>query len=187
MPDQSNPFLIPPPPPGMPVVPGVQPPSPGRPDSSPQVGAPPVGVSTSSTSKLPPSTGPASPSGIIFFPSTPGAPPSAGAAWHLVLPDGSDLPIVKAVFIGRDPARTPDRPGADVRPIDDPARSLSKTHALLELDAGSLWVHDLNSTNGVVVAAPGSDPIIVQSGVRAVLTPDAEVRLGSYVMRVQRT
>ena len=74
-----------------------------------------------------------------------------------------------------------------MRPIDDPARSLSKTHALLELDAGSLWVHDLNSTNGVVVAAPGSDPIIVQSGVRAVLTPDAEVRLGSYVMRVQRT
>jgi hypothetical protein len=195
MPDPSNPFLIPPPPPGMPT-----PPAPAAPASTPTtppitiptIVAPPASTQTVtepttrhavSTARAAANDAPSDK--VVFFPATPGAPRSVGAGWRLVLADGSDVPVDRAMFLGRNPARTDDRPGAALVPIDDPARSLSKTHALLELDAGTLWVHDLDSTNGVAVVAPGQDPVLVEPGQRAAVIADAELRLGSYILTVE--
>jgi hypothetical protein len=166
-PDVNNPFLIPPPPPGTPA---------------------PVG--TTSTQRVAPSTEPArivppQSETVVFFPTTPGVAPKPQTGWTLNLADGSAVPVARAVFIGRNPARTPDRPGADLLPIDDPARSLSKTHALLELETGALFVHDLGSTNGIAVAEPGAEPVAVEPGVRWAVPAGSELRLGSYVIRVQ--
>ncbi|MEO7123924.1 MAG: FHA domain-containing protein, partial [Lacisediminihabitans sp.] len=98
---------------------------------------------------------------IVFFPSGVGAPAPAAAVapaalldavqqWRLVLPGGIGAKAVEAsLFIGRNPARAAERPEAELLPLVDPAKSLSKTHALLEVDDGVLWVHDLDSTNGV--------------------------------------
>jgi hypothetical protein len=169
-PDVNNPFLIPPPPPGTPA---------------------PTPVTTASSthsiaqSVEPVRAAPAQSETVVFFPTTPGAAQKPQAEWRLVLADGRAVPFARAVFVGRNPTRTPDRPGADLLPIDDPDRSLSKTHALLELDAGALFVHDLNSTNGVAIAAPGAEPVAVEPGVRAVVAPGCELRLGSYVIRVE--
>lgn len=171
-PDVNNPFLIPPPPPGTPSVTPV--------------------TTTSSTQRVAPSIiavpkVAAKNETVVFFPTTPGVAPKPEAEWRLELADGQTVPVARAVFIGRNPARTEDRPGADLLPIDDPARSLSKTHALLELEAGVLYVHDLNSTNGVVLAAAGTDPIAVEPGVRAAVTEGSELRLGNYAIRVAHT
>ncbi|MCU1513754.1 MAG: hypothetical protein JWO10_844, partial [Microbacteriaceae bacterium] len=106
------------------------------------------------------------------------APRHVAAGWHLILPgSGQDVPVTDSIFIGRNPSRTADRPQADLLAPDDPAKSLSKTHAMLEVQDGALWVHDLNSTNGVFVAAPGVDAIEVQPGTRCEVPSGAELEL----------
>jgi hypothetical protein len=203
-PDSNNPFLIPPPPPGMPaapeqptevpaalIVPPVRIPTVVAVPPIPTVTA--IPILTEPTVRHAVSTArvdaPDAADKIVFFAATPGAPRSVGAGWRLILADGSAIPVDRAMFLGRNPARTPDRPGAALVPIDDPARSLSKTHALLELDAGTLWVHDLDSTNGVVVAVavPGQAPMLVEPGERAAVAAETELRLGTYVLKVERT
>jgi hypothetical protein len=185
MPDSNNPFLIPPPPPGMPSAPAPAAPTPAQiaPPASTQTVTEPTTRHAVSTARA--TVNDSAPDKVVFFPATPGAPRSVGAGWRLILADGSDVPVDRAMFLGRNPARTDDRPGAALVPIDDPVRSLSKTHALLELDAGTLWVHDLDSTNGVAVVAPGQDPVLVEPGERAAVAAGAELRLGSYVLTVE--
>jgi hypothetical protein len=138
---------------------------------------------------------------IVFFPVTPGAPPvpstvdesttmmparTAAKVWRLVLPGGDQVvPVTGAVYLGRDPRDTMGRPDASLLPAVDPSRSLSKTHALVEVDAGRLWVHDLNSTNGVFVAAPGVDAIEVQPGTRVEVPNGADLELGEYIIQVR--
>jgi hypothetical protein len=144
---------------------------------------------------------------IVFFPSAPGLaavspitshaddpdatiarPPAvrdASPAWRLVLPDGEVVPVTAALFIGRNPARTAGLPEADLLAAIDPAKSLSKTHALVEIDDGELWIHDLDSTNGVFIAPAEGDVIEVEPGQRCDVPPGAEIELGEYVIRVE--
>ena len=111
---------------------------------------------------------------------------SSPPAWCLVLPTGQSVPFASVVIIGRDPIANAAWPGATLLPALDPAKSLSKTHALLEIDAGSLWVHDLASTNGVFVAAHGIDAVKVEPGTRVVVPDGAEVELGEFIVTVLR-
>ena len=110
----------------------------------------------------------------------------AAPTWRIVLPDGAaPVTIGGALFLGRKPVATPDRPGALELSIADPAKTVSKTHALLELDAGVLWVHDLNSTNGVFLAAPGAEAVEVQPGTRVPVPPGSDIELGEFVIQVE--
>ncbi|MHC5795513.1 FHA domain-containing protein [Lacisediminihabitans sp. FW035] len=106
--------------------------------------------------------------------------------WSLVLPTGQSVPVASAVIIGRDPVANATWPTAALLPALDPAKSLSKTHALLEIDGGILWVHDLDSTNGVFVAAPGADVVQVDPGTRVMVPDGAEVELGEFIVTVVR-
>lgn len=107
-------------------------------------------------------------------------------AWSVVLPTGQSVPVASAVIVGRDPVANASWPAAVLLPALDPAKSLSKTHALLEIDGGILWVHDLDSTNGVFVAAPGVDVVQVDPGTRAVVPDGAEVELGEFIVTAVR-
>ena len=111
---------------------------------------------------------------------------SSPPVWRLVLPTGQSVPIATVVIIGRDPIANAAWPGATLVPALDPAKSLSKTHALLEIDAGSLWVHDLASTNGVFVAAHGVDVVKVEPGTRVVVPDGAELEFGEFIVTVLR-
>lgn len=111
---------------------------------------------------------------------------SSPTAWRLVLPTGQSVPIATVLIIGRDPIALVTWPGATLLPALDPAKSLSKTHALFEIDGGVLWVHDLASTNGVFVAAPGVDVVQVEPGKRMVVPEGAEVELGEFIATVLR-
>ena len=78
-----------------------------------------------------------------------------------------------------------DHPQASVLAVDDAAKAVSKTHALLELDGGVLWVSDLDSTNGVWVVPAGEDAREVLPGTRAEVPAGADLQLGDLVIQVE--
>jgi pSer/pThr/pTyr-binding forkhead associated (FHA) protein len=100
-----------------------------------------------------------------------------------VPPSGAPIDIsAEVVILGRKPAADPAFPGAQLIAISDETRTVSKTHARLELRDETWFVTDLGSTNGVlfatlmgteVEAQPGQQ---LEAGERFFLG-DAEVRL----------
>ncbi|GAA3025529.1 DUF5684 domain-containing protein [Microbacterium dextranolyticum] len=72
--------------------------------------------------------------------------------WELVPAAGAPIPLSAAVVIlGRNPAGDPAFPDAQLVSVADEARTVSKTHARIELRGESWTVSDLGSTNGVLV------------------------------------
>lgn len=70
----------------------------------------------------------------------------------LHLPTGEKVEIQNdVVFIGRNPIARATDPGAQLVAVDEPTRTISKTHARLKLKNGSWHLQDLKSTNGVYV------------------------------------
>jgi hypothetical protein len=124
----------------------------------------------------------------------PAAPPTApvavavaapAPAWKLQLPDGgATIALDPAVLVGRNPAASAISPRATLLPLADRTKSVSKTHALLEVDGGVLWVHDLDSTNGVYVVV-GDDVVEAVPGERIAVPADADLELGEFVMHVR--
>jgi predicted component of type VI protein secretion system len=100
--------------------------------------------------------------------------------WTLVLADGSERQVTAdGVVVGRNPAAPAAWPRAERVAIDDPQRSVSKTHAVLAVaDDGSLRVVDLRSTNGVAVTVDGQQRRVSGSG--ATIQGSAVVTLGQY-------
>lgn len=107
--------------------------------------------------------------------------------WRIALPDGGYLRIQRTALIGRAPATNPRWPDAQLLPIVDPAKSVSKTHAAFELAAdGTLRVHDLDSTNGVYVVSATGEEFDVPVGTGLTIDDGAVVSLGEFDMRVHR-
>ncbi len=71
--------------------------------------------------------------------------------WTLAFADGQSVSIGAPIVVGRDPAAPASHPSARPVPVADPYKSVSKTHAAIELREGLLWVTDLHSTNGTKV------------------------------------
>ena len=72
--------------------------------------------------------------------------------WTLVPTLGAPIPLTAdVVIIGRRPHREPDYGDAQLVAIPDETRTVSKTHARMELTAEGWTIVDLDSTNGVVL------------------------------------
>jgi hypothetical protein len=69
----------------------------------------------------------------------------------LVLDDGRRLPLSELMLIGRDPVAEVDESHAVLITVEDPHRSVSKTHLAVGLDAAGPWVRDRFSVNGTTV------------------------------------
>jgi hypothetical protein len=109
-------------------------------------------------------------------------------AWRLTLPDGQQLLVEQTTLIGRDPAQNPQWAEARLVPVIDPGKTISKTHAALELTAsGQLVVHDLNSTNGVFLEYSGAEEAIVEPGTPALVEDGAELSFGEFTVSVARS
>lgn len=106
--------------------------------------------------------------------------------WVLEL-DGAPVPLTSSVVvIGRNPSAASGDSDAQLVSVADDARSVSKTHARLELARGTWRVTDLDSTNGVevadahgaftVISANAPTPVVASfaiGDVRAVLRAEA--------------
>jgi len=89
--------------------------------------------------------------------------------WSLVVEDGPTLRISEDhVLLGRKPASTAS--DTQALAIPDTTRTLSKVHARLDLDDGTWFITDLNSTNGVLLRADDGTETEVESGVRVAVT-----------------
>jgi pSer/pThr/pTyr-binding forkhead associated (FHA) protein len=71
--------------------------------------------------------------------------------WSLVISDGQRLTVDAPVVIGRDPVVPASVSMGRAVPVADQWKSVSKTHAVIEVRDGMLWVTDLHSTNGTTI------------------------------------
>jgi hypothetical protein len=115
----------------------------------------------------------------------PTARPQPGA-WRLRAPGGLDVLLLRPVLLGRDPAADPGRPEAAVIPLADPARSVSKTHALVEVVDGRVIVTDLHSTNGTRVLTSDGETRELDPGRGAEAPNGATLLLGEFAVRLDR-
>lgn len=106
--------------------------------------------------------------------------------WRLTLDDGQSIIVTEALVLGRDPAPVPSRPNARLVTVHDPARSVSKTHAVIELDGSTLAVSDLGSTNGVSITAPDGTVTDLDPGDREILDSGSRLILGEFGVTVDR-
>lgn len=107
--------------------------------------------------------------------------------WSLDVPGAGRIPVEGVVFLGRNPIAAADAPDALTLALDDSTKSVSKTHARLDLDDGVLFVSDLESTNGVWVVPADGEPIEVLRGTRHIVPEGADLELGEFVIQVERS
>lgn len=97
------------------------------------------------------------------------------------------MPVVGTVLVGRNPVTFGAWPDAELIAVDDPASSVSKTHAAFASDGDTLTVTDAHSTNGVVVVAAGAAERELTPGEPAPLADGDVVHLGRFAVRVERS
>lgn len=106
--------------------------------------------------------------------------------WVLEHPDGVVIPLSGPVVLGRNPTPPPSAPEASRLPLNDPNRSVSKTHALLELREGLPWITDLNSTNGTTLANDIGEATLCVPGDAIPVGDGWQLGLGEYTVRLVR-
>jgi hypothetical protein len=180
----DEPFLITPPP-GL-----LPPPRESQPEPAPVS----TGSETVRTGQVgipvrpPPATvvAPTAPLVPHVTPPEPAPAPREPGPWFVRLADGVEHELGPAgLVLGRNPVAPAAAAGAAPVRIDDPAKSVSKTHALLVPEGSALRVLDLRSTNGVAVTPPTGEAIAVP--VDGLLAAEgAIVALGDYTLAVAR-
>lgn len=113
-------------------------------------------------------------------------PSPAEGVWRLRGPGGLEVLLLRPVVLGRDPLPDRGRPDAAVIRLEDPARSVSKTHARIEVVDDRVTVTDLSSTNGTRVLTPEGETRELEPG-RPVEAPSgSSVLLGELAVRLDR-
>jgi predicted component of type VI protein secretion system len=102
--------------------------------------------------------------------------------WVLRPRTGADHVLEGATVVGRDPDATAHGRATPWR-VDDPAFTVSKTHALVTLVNGSPWIEDLDSTHGVVIRRNGDEASIAPRTPTRLLPADVIV-LGAFEIAV---
>ena len=102
----------------------------------------------------------------------------AATAWRLIDIDGTVFVLHQANVLGRRPHGTNAPTGAQLIALSDPEKVLSRTHALLEVDAAGLWITDLDSTNGTDILSADTDVTECEPAVRTAIPAGASVSFG---------
>jgi hypothetical protein len=118
---------------------------------------------------------------------TSGAPALRVAELWVTFDDGSQHNLGSRALLGRNPSRRDDEPHAKVVVLDDPTRSVSKTHLALGADGQGLWVEDRHSVNGTTIDKPDGSVVSVEPGSVARMPSGSVVRFGDRTMLVELT
>jgi uncharacterized RDD family membrane protein YckC len=97
-------------------------------------------------------------------------PGAAASTWTAALDDGRIIAVSALVLLGRDPVGDDGEEAAELVAVDDAARSVSKTHLALGVDARGPWVCDRWSTNG--------SALLGLAGAENALPPGERVHVG---------
>lgn len=93
---------------------------------------------------------------------------------------GVDYPFGGSIVLGRNPVAPASRPTASLVPVDDPDRTVSKTHVVLTATREGVLVEDLHSTGGTVVVRADGQETPVVPGSPVVAAPGDTVRYGQW-------
>ncbi len=104
--------------------------------------------------------------------------PAPVAVLRIRLDDGRDFQLDRNVLVGRNPVGQAGEQQAQLLAVDDPGRSISKTHLHVLTDGAGVWVTDRNSTNGSAVTTPDGLRTPLQPGVPAFVSPGSTVHFG---------
>jgi pSer/pThr/pTyr-binding forkhead associated (FHA) protein len=103
-----------------------------------------------------------------------------------MLANGDRVSIKGPLVIGRKPDPVDGYPGATLVSIEDPGKTVSKSHAVIIPYGEGLYVIDLSSTNGVAVVAGAVRRTVTSTEFQA--APDGSViELGSYLLGIERS
>ena len=100
------------------------------------------------------------------------------AVLRIRMDDGRDFQLDRSVLVGRNPVGQSGEQHAQLLAVDDPGRSISKTHLHLLTDGAGIWVTDRNSTNGSAVTTPNGARTPLAPGVPTFVTPGSSVHFG---------
>ncbi|GIG54901.1 FHA domain-containing protein [Demequina activiva] len=117
---------------------------------APEPPAPPAPSASPAPVAVPPSAGGAAPEPAVASPSAP--PPGAASYVWVLAVDGAEHLLSRDVVVGRRPA--PDA-GADAIAVEDPSRTVSRSHAVIRRRGDALTIEDLGSANGTRVERGG--------------------------------
>jgi hypothetical protein len=101
----------------------------------------------------------------------------------LVLPSGTREPLTQPLLVGRSPSVA--QVSGDQMPklltVGAPDSDLSRTHARISLEGGTVVVTDLHSKNGTMIALPGTAPQRLRAGEPTSVVIGTVIDLGSGV------
>lgn len=104
--------------------------------------------------------------------------PAPVAVLRIRLDDGRDFQLDRSVLVGRNPVGQAGEQHAQLLAVDDPGRSISKTHLHLLTDGAGIWVTDRQSTNGSAVTTPDGLRTPLVPGVPTFVNPGSSVHFG---------
>jgi len=156
-------------------------------------------VSAAASPAVPGVPGLARTPGLPGAPVAPGLPPvpaagltpvtgavSRSRSYVLTLDTGEALSVSGPGLLGRAPRPRDGERCDHVVTIDDPQRSLSRTHARFGIDARGLWVADAGSGNGTVVVLPSGQSVVVAPERPTPVPPGSTIRLGDRSVLVDQ-
>ncbi|NCT89738.1 FHA domain-containing protein [Cellulomonas sp. APG4] len=115
----------------------------------------------------------------------PEAVPAGPALYVVTLDTGEAMSVSGPGVVGRRPVPIEGEPCDHAIAIDDPGRSLSRTHARFGVGPEGFWVEDLASANGTRVEAAGA-VVDADPGQRLTVPDGATVHLGDRTFTVTR-
>lgn len=117
---------------------------------------------------------------------TPRAQAARGPRWALSLPDATTVPLSGTCVVGRRPVPPPESPDAEPIALADPLKTLSKTHALIEVANDGLWITDLGSTNGTEITTGDGTARPARAHERISVLEGDTIAFGDLVVRAAK-
>lgn len=121
-------------------------------------------------------------------PIRPGIPADTLSAVHSVIQldfsDGTSRVLEGTLVVGRSPSRR-DKQNEAMYRVNDPKKSVSKTHLALTASGNTVTVEDLNSTNGTAIILPEGATIPVKAGMPINIGDGTTVVFGDIWVKVR--
>ena len=110
--------------------------------------------------------------------------PRVPASYVLTLDTGQAMSVTGWGYIGRNPQAADGERCNHVIAIDDPDRSLSRTHVRFGIDSTGFWLEDRGSANGTFIVQADGSSVQVGAGERLTVPAGGTVRLGDRTFTV---
>lgn len=107
--------------------------------------------------------------------------------WLLRLPDGTGLLVDRLLLIGRSPDPVIGPVGARLVTLDDPARTVSRSHVIAgPAEHGELLLRNVSTVNALVVIGADGAEFKVEAGGSILLVEAARILVGAYPLLLER-